>query len=125
MNQPDDTRGTDLADLRADLVELVIAPHAHVHNTPTTAFAGSVADAILAAGFRRVPEDAEDPEAIDEIGRIVRERESVRFDAREAHRPEGTRAHLVPWGELPEHTKDHYRERVEDVLAALRGGEQL
>jgi hypothetical protein len=53
---------------RAALVKLIREPHGHVHNTPTTAYAEAVADAVLAAGYVRVQDD---DETVDRVAKAL------------------------------------------------------
>lgn len=70
---------------------------------------------VIDAGWVRV---SVDDTTVERVAESCRGREAVRFAAREVER--GGNARLTPWPELPEHTRDWYRERVRDVLAAVQ-----
>lgn len=102
LNPRDSESGQDgSGDLRARLAGLVRQPDDGPVSTPTEAYTLRVADAVLAAGFRRV---VEDDGTIERLASAMAElNESA-----------------PPWPEIHDWIKNIYRDRARVVVRALR-----
>lgn len=105
-----DTRGTGTDVLRAELVALIVGEYPHSWSVPTRRHAEQIADAVLAAGYVRLDENAEYRVA------MVLFAASLPSGAGEA---EVGRAWFKRAGQRD---RDGWVRRARVVLAAVRGG---